>query len=91
MQERIKRDVDFSEFLKMLKREGRPAYLPFYEHVVSSGFVAKRTETNFDKMKEGEEGYWAMGTGNSLTDYMPVENYITILKESIEVSESVMV
>lgn len=25
--------------------------------------------------------YWSLGTGNSLTDYMPVENYITVLEE----------
>ncbi len=28
------------------------------------------------------DGYWAMGTGNSLTDYMPVENYLIILEEA---------
>ena len=28
-----------------------------------------------------EDGWWALGTGNSLTDYMPVENYITVLEE----------
>ena len=27
------------------------------------------------------DGYWALGTGNSLTDYMPVENYLTVLEE----------
>ena len=29
------------------------------------------------------DGYWALGTGNSLTDYMPVENYITVLEEGM--------
>ena len=27
------------------------------------------------------DGGWALGTGNSLTDYMPVENYLTVLEE----------
>ncbi len=27
------------------------------------------------------DGYWALGTGNSLTDYMPVENYLLVLDE----------
>lgn len=29
------------------------------------------------------DGYWALGTGNSLTDYMPVENYLAILDEGM--------
>jgi uroporphyrinogen decarboxylase len=29
------------------------------------------------------DGYWAMGTGNSLTDYMPVENYMIVLEEGL--------
>ena len=29
------------------------------------------------------DGHWALGTGNSLTNYMPVENYITALKEGL--------
>ena len=33
------------------------------------------------------DGYWALGTGNSLTNYMPVENYITVLEEGIKVTE----
>lgn len=32
------------------------------------------------------DGYWALGTGNSLTDYMPVENYIAVLEEGIKVA-----
>jgi len=28
------------------------------------------------------DGYWAIGTGNSLTDYMPVENYLIVLDEA---------
>ncbi len=32
------------------------------------------------------DGYWALGTGNSLTDYMPVENYIAVLEEGMAVA-----
>jgi uroporphyrinogen decarboxylase len=32
-----------------------------------------------------EDRYWALGTGNSLTNYMPVENYITLLEEGLKV------
>lgn len=32
------------------------------------------------------DGYWALGTGNSLTDYMPVENYLTVLQTGQEVA-----
>jgi uroporphyrinogen decarboxylase len=29
------------------------------------------------------DGFWALGTGNSLTDYMPVENYLIVLEEGL--------
>ncbi len=32
------------------------------------------------------DGYWALGTGNSLTDYMPVENYLAVLDEGLRVT-----
>ncbi|MDO8587098.1 MAG: uroporphyrinogen decarboxylase family protein [Armatimonadota bacterium] len=32
------------------------------------------------------DGYWTLGTGNSLTDYMPVENYLLVLEEGMSVS-----
>jgi uroporphyrinogen decarboxylase len=32
-----------------------------------------------------EDGYWALGTGNSLTDYMPVENYLIVLDEGLRI------
>lgn len=31
------------------------------------------------------DGYWALGTGNSLTGYLPVENYILALEEGMKV------
>ena len=33
---------DFAQFLKVLRREGRPDHLPFYEHLASPGFIARR-------------------------------------------------
>lgn len=33
-----------------------------------------------------EDRYWALGTGNSLTDYMPVENYLVVLEEGVAAS-----
>ena len=58
MPERLKRNVDFGEFLKALTRRGKPRYLPFYEHVASSGFIARRTGTDFDKMNSSHPDYW---------------------------------
>ncbi|OPZ23412.1 MAG: methylcobalamin:coenzyme M methyltransferase [Lentisphaerae bacterium ADurb.BinA184] len=55
---RLRRDVHFGEFLKVLHRQGRPAYLPFYEHVASAGFIAARTGTRFDQMTPDDPGYW---------------------------------
>jgi uroporphyrinogen decarboxylase len=38
----LSRDVHFENFLKAVTRKGRPSYLPFYEHIASSGFIAER-------------------------------------------------
>ena len=54
----LKRERNFAEFLKVLKREEKPSYLPFYEHIASPGFIASRTETSFDKMSMNDLGYW---------------------------------
>lgn len=43
-------------------------------------YTRKHIEACFD------DGYWALGTGNSLTDYMPVENYIAVLEEGMAVT-----
>ncbi len=34
------------------------------------------------------DGYWALGTGNSLTDYMPVGNYLVVLDEARKMTEA---
>jgi uroporphyrinogen decarboxylase len=53
-----KNNPDFSQFLKVLYRKEKPNHLPFYEHVASSGFIARRTETSFDKMGCNDPDYW---------------------------------
>jgi len=30
-----------------------------------------------------KDGFWALGTGNSLTDYMPVDNYLAVIDEGM--------
>ncbi len=32
------------------------------------------------------DGFWALGTGNSLTDYMPVEQYMIVLDEGMKIT-----
>ena len=56
--QRLEREPDFEQFLKVLLRTGKPTYLPFYEHIADAGFIARRTETRFDKMTPSEPGYW---------------------------------
>ena len=52
------RQPDFEQFLKVLRRQGKPDHLPFYEHIASPGFIATRTGTDFDKMTPETPGYW---------------------------------
>lgn len=54
----LRRQPDFEQFLKVLKRTGKPDHLPFYEHYASPEFVAERTGTNIDKMGYSDPGYW---------------------------------
>lgn len=55
---KLTRQPDFSQFLKVLWRSGKPDHLPFYEHVASPGFIARRTGTDFDRMPGGSRDYW---------------------------------
>jgi uroporphyrinogen decarboxylase len=52
----ISRDRDFKEFLKVLRRLGRPSYLPFYEHVASPEFISSRMETDIRALRGRD--YW---------------------------------
>ena len=58
MPQRIRHEPDFEQFLKVLRREGRPGHLPFYEHIASPGFIARRTGTAFNEMNASEPDYW---------------------------------
>jgi uroporphyrinogen decarboxylase len=49
---------DFSQFLRVLRREGKPVYLPFYEHFASSGFIARATGKPFDRLTMKDPDYW---------------------------------
>jgi uroporphyrinogen decarboxylase len=52
------RQPDFSQFLKVLTRTGKPGHLPCYEHIASPGFVDRRTGKPFSSMPFGSEEYW---------------------------------
>ncbi|HOX04775.1 MAG TPA: uroporphyrinogen decarboxylase family protein [Planctomycetota bacterium] len=52
-----KHQPDFGQFLKALRRQGRPAHLPFYEHVASSGFMAERLGKPVAAMGWTKPGY----------------------------------
>lgn len=49
---------DFDQFLKVLRRTGKPAHLPVYEHLASPGFIARATSTPFDRMSDQDPEYW---------------------------------
>ena len=53
-----RRRPDFEQFLKVLTRTGRPDHLPFYEHIASPGFIARRTGVPFDKIGAHDPSYW---------------------------------
>ena len=52
------REPDFEQFLRVLKRQQRPDYLPFYEHIASPGFISARMGVPFERMNVDEPEYW---------------------------------
>ena len=58
MARHLPRTPDFNQFLAVLKREKRPRYLPFYEHIASPEFIAACTGVPFDRMTFRDPGYW---------------------------------
>ena len=54
----IKRQPDYTQFLKILRRKEKPSHLPFYEHLASPGFIARQTGRPFDRMNPNEDEYW---------------------------------
>ena len=57
---RLTRPVSFAEFLKVLRREGRPAYLPFYEHIASLGFISRRLGVDMSKVPRTGDEFWQL-------------------------------
>lgn len=49
---------DYTQFLKVLRRAGRPDHLPFYEHLASPGFVARRMGVDFGALSRQDPAYW---------------------------------
>lgn len=49
---------DFATFLTAVMRTGRPGHLPFYEHLASPGFIARRMGVPFDRMSPEDPAYW---------------------------------
>ena len=56
---RIRRTPDFAQFLKVLTRQGRPAHLPFYEHIASPGFISARLGTDMTAVGD-KRAYWRL-------------------------------
>ena len=54
----LRRQPDFSQFLKVLTRQGTPDHLPCYEHIASAGFVDRRMGKPFSRMPFGTVEYW---------------------------------
>lgn len=52
-----RREPDFEQFLKVLKREGKPDHLPSYEHIASPGFISARMGTDITRISD-IQAYW---------------------------------
>ena len=50
---------DFAQFVKVLKRQGKPAHLPFYEHRASTGFISTRLGRDINAARSKRE-YWQL-------------------------------
>jgi uroporphyrinogen decarboxylase len=54
----IARKPDYEQFMKALRRQGRPARLPFYEHLASPNFFTERTGKDFRSMGPAHPDFW---------------------------------
>ncbi|MEI6846183.1 MAG: uroporphyrinogen decarboxylase family protein, partial [Candidatus Firestonebacteria bacterium] len=82
----IKRKTDFSKFLKVLRREGEQNYLPFYEHIASSGFISRRLGLDIDKVTDKKQ-YWELYADFWLSlgfDCIPLEIPLNYKKPSVK-------
>ena len=51
---------DFDQFLKVLYRKGRPGHLPFYEHIASPGFMARRLGKPIEALTPENPDFWSL-------------------------------
>lgn len=71
-----RREPDFEQFLRVLRRHEKPAHLPFYEHIASPGFISNRMGVSFASLPTHEPATWKcyadfwMGMG---FDEVPIE------------------
>ena len=47
-----RREPDFEQLRKVLKREARPAHLPFYEHLATCEFIARCTAVPLNRFPD---------------------------------------
>ena len=73
-----KHQPDFEQFLKVLRRQGRPTHLPFYEHVASEGFVSARLGRPLAGSWKNYVEFW-MSMGY---DCIPMEIHFSIKLEN---------
>jgi len=57
MAKSLRKEHDFEQFLKVLRRDGKPDYLPFYEHIASPEFMATRMEITSDQVNWSDDRF----------------------------------
>jgi len=66
---------DFRHFADVM-RNRRPARLPLYEHIIKASVLERILGLRFRAAAQG----YALGSGNSIPDYVPVENYLAMVR-----------
>ena len=56
----LRTNPDFSQFLKVLRREGRPDHLPFYEHITTRQFMIDRLGISTQELTNAGPDYWRL-------------------------------
>jgi uroporphyrinogen decarboxylase len=75
-----------AEFKKQYGRRITPLGGLDVDFICRSDEAALRAYTRKAVEECWTDGHWALGTGNSLTDYMPVGNYLVVLDEARRVT-----